>query len=185
MLVWGGLRGTIALALVLSVPATVSGRPTLQVLTFGVVLMSLAGQGLTMPSLTGRLGLAGEAPPRAARREALLDGFVAPTRSSTGSRRPEPSGAWSSGIWSGSSRGGECAPRGAAAAVGRAGRGDEDRLFERMAPLVAQRRRIDALRRGRAVSAAAADELTDEIDRRHRRPGERLGRSASGGAESS
>ena len=32
VLVWGGLRGTIALALVLSVPASVSGRQTLQVL---------------------------------------------------------------------------------------------------------------------------------------------------------
>ena len=50
MLFWGGMRGTIALALVLSVPASVSGRPTLRVLTFGVVLMSLVLQGFTMPA---------------------------------------------------------------------------------------------------------------------------------------
>ena len=79
VLVWGGLRGTIALALVLSVPASVSGRPTLQVLTFGVVLMSLVLQGLTMPALARRLGLVDTegAATRSRRRAALLDGFVA------------------------------------------------------------------------------------------------------------
>ena len=77
VLVWGGLRGTIALALVLTVPDTVPGRDTLQVVTFGVVLLSLVGQGLTMPWLTRRLGLAGEAAPEETRRrEALLQGFV-------------------------------------------------------------------------------------------------------------
>ena len=77
VLVWGGLRGTIALALVLSVPATVSGRAVLEVLTFGVVLLSLLVQGLTMPPLTRRLGLAGEDQLESARRrEVLLEGFV-------------------------------------------------------------------------------------------------------------
>ncbi|HEY5168700.1 MAG TPA: sodium:proton antiporter, partial [Thermoleophilia bacterium] len=77
VMVWGGLRGTIALALVLSVPATVSGRAALEVLTFGVVLISLLLQGLTMPPLTRRLGLAGEDQLESARqREVLLEGFV-------------------------------------------------------------------------------------------------------------
>ena len=77
VLVWGGLRGTIALALVLSVPAAVSGRAVLEVLTFGVVLLSLLVQGLTMPPLTRRLGLAGEEQLESARRrEVLLEGFV-------------------------------------------------------------------------------------------------------------
>ena len=64
VLVWGGLRGTIALALVLSVPADVPGRETLQVVTFGVVLLSLVGQGLTMPVARAA------APPRRRRRGA-------------------------------------------------------------------------------------------------------------------
>ena len=59
MLVWGGLRGTIALALVLSLPADLPGLQTPEVVTFGVVLLSLVGQGLTMPWLARRLGLVG------------------------------------------------------------------------------------------------------------------------------
>ena len=59
VLVWGGLRGTVALALVLSLPADVAGRQTLEVVTFGVVLLSLVGQGLSMPWLARRLGLVG------------------------------------------------------------------------------------------------------------------------------
>ena len=77
VLVWGGLRGTIALALVLSVPANAAGRSELVTLTFGVVLLSLLVQGLTIPWLTRRLGLAGEARSAGERdREVLLDGFV-------------------------------------------------------------------------------------------------------------
>ncbi len=77
LLVWGGLRGTIALALVLSVPAAASGRPELVTVTFGVVLLSLLLQGLTMPWLTRRLGLAGQSGTASEKeREMLLDGFV-------------------------------------------------------------------------------------------------------------
>jgi Na+:H+ antiporter len=57
VLVWGGLRGTVALALVLSIPPVVLGRERLEVLVFGVVLISLLVQGLTMRPLIGRLGL--------------------------------------------------------------------------------------------------------------------------------
>ena len=69
---WGGLRGTIALALVLSVPAAFAVRQTLEVVTFGVVLLSLVGQGLTVPWLTRRLGLAGEEAARPALRDTLM-----------------------------------------------------------------------------------------------------------------
>ena len=57
VLVWGGLRGTVALALVLSVPLSVQGRSRLEVLVFGVVLLSLLVQGLTMHPLVARLKL--------------------------------------------------------------------------------------------------------------------------------
>lgn len=63
VLVWGGLRGALALAMALSLPLTVaSGQPfpdrdLLQVTTFGVILFSLLVQGLTMQSLLRRLGL--------------------------------------------------------------------------------------------------------------------------------
>jgi monovalent cation:H+ antiporter, CPA1 family len=47
LLVWGGLRGALGMALALSVPAEMPGHDTLVALTFGVVLLSLVIQGST------------------------------------------------------------------------------------------------------------------------------------------
>jgi CPA1 family monovalent cation:H+ antiporter len=55
---WGGLRGAISLALVLSLPATLADRELLKVMAFGVVLFTLVGQGTTMQFLLKKLGLA-------------------------------------------------------------------------------------------------------------------------------
>ncbi|MEO7002240.1 MAG: cation:proton antiporter [Ktedonobacterales bacterium] len=63
VLLWGGLRGAVSLALVLSLPFTLPGgqpfpdRNLLQLLTFGVVGASLLLQGLTMGPLIRRLRL--------------------------------------------------------------------------------------------------------------------------------
>jgi CPA1 family monovalent cation:H+ antiporter len=46
---WGGLRGAVAVALALSLPADVPQRDLLQGLTFGVVLFTLVVQGTTAP----------------------------------------------------------------------------------------------------------------------------------------
>ena len=54
---WGGLRGTVALALVLSLPSDTPALATLRVLTFGVVLFSLLIEGLTIPPLVHALRL--------------------------------------------------------------------------------------------------------------------------------
>ena len=51
VLVWGGLRGAVALALALAVPASVAERQEIVVLSFGVVAFSIFLQGLTMPPL--------------------------------------------------------------------------------------------------------------------------------------
>lgn len=58
ILYWGGLRGAIALALALSLPAqgiSVTERGQLQAMAFGVVLFTLLVQGFSMGWLTRRL----------------------------------------------------------------------------------------------------------------------------------
>ena len=57
VLVWGGLRGALALALALALPETVPQRHEIIVVSFAVVAFSIFVQGLTMPWLIRRLGL--------------------------------------------------------------------------------------------------------------------------------
>ncbi len=63
LLVWGGLRGALSLALALSLPVVLSNgnpfpdRDKLLVMTFGLILFSLLVQGLTIQPLTKLLGL--------------------------------------------------------------------------------------------------------------------------------
>lgn len=65
VLVWGGLRGSLALALALSIPVLISDtqpfpdRDLILMMTFGVILFSLIVQGLTVEPLLKRLGLIG------------------------------------------------------------------------------------------------------------------------------
>lgn len=58
VLVWGGLRGGVTLALALSLPSSVPMRQELIAAAFGVVLFSLVLQGLTVRPLVNLLGLA-------------------------------------------------------------------------------------------------------------------------------
>ena len=182
VLVWGGLRGTIALALVLSVPPAVSGRARLEVVTFGVVLLSLVGQGLSMPWVVRRLGLVSEDQPVSRReRERLLEGFVAAHEELD---RLQEAGA---------------VPRaerdhlertiaeqeatmleGIAPLADEPAEGEEERLAERIGALVAQRRRVEALRHAGALADDTARELADEIDRRIGLLSERLTCTRSG-----
>jgi CPA1 family monovalent cation:H+ antiporter len=57
VLIWAGLRGAVALAAALSLPATLPARDLLIALTFSVVLFTLLAQGLTTRPLLDRLGL--------------------------------------------------------------------------------------------------------------------------------
>ena len=57
VLVWGGLRGALALALALALPGDVPERREIVVVSFAVVAFSIFVQGLTMPWLIRRLGL--------------------------------------------------------------------------------------------------------------------------------
>jgi monovalent cation:H+ antiporter, CPA1 family len=60
MLFWGGLRGAVALAAVLSLPTDFPYRDQLLAMTYGVVLFTLLVQGLTIAPLGRRLGVLGE-----------------------------------------------------------------------------------------------------------------------------
>ncbi|HEX9987409.1 MAG TPA: Na+/H+ antiporter [Chloroflexia bacterium] len=65
VLIWGGLRGSLALAMSLSIPFAIApntpfpDRDLILAMTFGVILFSLLVQGLTMGALLNRLGLTG------------------------------------------------------------------------------------------------------------------------------
>jgi CPA1 family monovalent cation:H+ antiporter len=62
---WGGLRGAVAVALALSLPADLPQRELLQGLTFGVVLFTLVVQGTTASRVLHLTGV-GRAPGAAA-----------------------------------------------------------------------------------------------------------------------
>ena len=57
VLMWGGLRGALALVLALTLPGTVSERQEIIIAAFAVVAFSIFVQGLTMSQLIRRLGL--------------------------------------------------------------------------------------------------------------------------------
>ncbi len=57
VMVWGGLRGSLSMVLILGLPADFAERSFLINLVFGVVSISLFLQGLTMAPLMKRLGL--------------------------------------------------------------------------------------------------------------------------------
>ncbi len=58
ILVWGGVRGALCMALALSLPSNYAERDILVVLTFGVVLFTLLVPGLTLESLAKFLKIA-------------------------------------------------------------------------------------------------------------------------------
>ncbi|GEL76494.1 cation:proton antiporter [Tenuibacillus multivorans] len=57
---WGGLKGSLSIALALSLPTTFDGRDDIIVLTFSVVLFSLIVQGLTIEPLIKKVGIIGQ-----------------------------------------------------------------------------------------------------------------------------
>ena len=60
VLTWGGLRGGLSMVLVLGLPSTLANREVVVSMTFGVVILSILIQGMTMAPLLRRLGLAGD-----------------------------------------------------------------------------------------------------------------------------
>ncbi|MDQ6716924.1 MAG: cation:proton antiporter [Gemmatimonadota bacterium] len=60
ILVWGGLRGALSLVLALALPLETHNRTLIVALTAGTVMLSLVGQGGSMPRLLRRLNLKGD-----------------------------------------------------------------------------------------------------------------------------
>jgi Na+/H+ antiporter len=54
---WSGMRGAVSLAAALAVPLSVSGRPQIIFLTFALILITIVGQGLSLPYIVRALGL--------------------------------------------------------------------------------------------------------------------------------
>ena len=65
-LTWGGLRGALSMVLAISLPADFPRRELVVTTTFGVVIVSIIAQGVTMSALLRRLGLT---PSRARRQQ--------------------------------------------------------------------------------------------------------------------
>ena len=61
VLTWGGLRGALSMVLALALPPDFPHRAQIVAMTFGVVLLSLVLQGMTMSWLLERLGLVQDA----------------------------------------------------------------------------------------------------------------------------
>jgi monovalent cation:H+ antiporter, CPA1 family len=57
---WGGLRGSVSVALALSVPASLAEREEIIAIVFGVMLFTLLVQGLSTQPLLNSLGLLGD-----------------------------------------------------------------------------------------------------------------------------
>jgi NhaP-type Na+/H+ or K+/H+ antiporter len=64
VMTWGGLRGALSMVLALALPATLPYRSLLITMTFGVVTLSLLGQGLSMPAVLRALKLVDVSNPR-------------------------------------------------------------------------------------------------------------------------
>lgn len=54
---WSGMRGAVSLAAALAVPLSVDGRPEIIFLTFSLILITIVGQGLSLPFIVRALGL--------------------------------------------------------------------------------------------------------------------------------
>lgn len=80
VLIWGGVKGSLSMALALSLPLALGARSELINLVFGVVVLSLLVQGLSMRPLLKLLGLAGRVEEDKGQYERVLARMVAAQR---------------------------------------------------------------------------------------------------------
>jgi CPA1 family monovalent cation:H+ antiporter len=68
---WAGMRGAVSLAAALALPRDFPERDLIIFLTFAVILATLVGQGLTLPTLLRRLGVSAADDSELAREQAI------------------------------------------------------------------------------------------------------------------
>lgn len=73
---WGGLRGSVSIALALSVPVTLSDRPAIITTVLQAVLFTLLVQGLLLKPLLAALNLLGDLPQKQRYLEAIARGVA-------------------------------------------------------------------------------------------------------------
>jgi monovalent cation/hydrogen antiporter len=54
---WAGMRGAVSLAAALALPLHIEGRELIQFITFSLILVTVVGEGLTLPWVIRRLGV--------------------------------------------------------------------------------------------------------------------------------
>ena len=54
---WSGMRGAVSLAAALALPLSIDDRDLIQFITFALILVTVVGEGLTLPWLIRRLGV--------------------------------------------------------------------------------------------------------------------------------
>ena len=54
---WSGMRGAVSLAAALALPLSIDDRDLIQFITFSLILVTVVGEGLTLPWLIRRLGV--------------------------------------------------------------------------------------------------------------------------------
>jgi monovalent cation/hydrogen antiporter len=100
---WTGMRGVVALAAALSLPATVANgtpfphRDMIVFLTFCAIFVTLVLQGITLPSLIRRLGMAGQPLAKCEAMEArriMIEAAIRELENSDDRRSPEMSGVY-------------------------------------------------------------------------------------------
>ncbi|HET7009910.1 MAG TPA: Na+/H+ antiporter [Anaerolineales bacterium] len=166
---WGGFRGGIALALALSLPARLGPeRETVVLMTFGVVLFTLLGQGLTIGWLMRRVGIVERSPEQIEfeRRHARA---LSARMSLRHLERRHDEGLLSSVTWNQLRPLLEGRLEGLTRAVQEALEGAPDLGKEEMAAsrreaLLVQRTALSDLRRDGVISEETFEELSAEID---------------------
>ena len=84
---WAGIRGAVSLAAALALPTDLPGRDLIVFLTFAVILVTLVGQGLTLPLLIRLLHVEDDGAPSARTRRRASRPPRPRSRGSRSSRR--------------------------------------------------------------------------------------------------